>query len=235
MLRVVIADDSVLIREGVQHLLEPEPEIEIVAVANDGEAALEAVERTHPDVVVTDIRMPPGYATEGIELSRQLQRSHPLVGVIAVSQYAHLQYALDFFETGTDRRGYLLKDGLGNREQLVLAIKQVAAGTCVIDPVMADVLFKRGARRELSALRDLTLREREVMAEIAAGRSNSAIARDLVITKRAVEQHVSAIFAKLGLPREQEASRRVTAALLFLADRRHDTTAGEDAPGVGFL
>jgi DNA-binding NarL/FixJ family response regulator len=223
-----MADDDLLIREGVQHLLESDTEIELVAVAADRDGLLAAVERAAPDIVLTDMKMPPGYGTEGIEIARRLHASHPETGVIVVSQYAGLEYALAFFETGTDRRGYLLKDRLGNREQLTSAITQVASGACVIDPKLVEALVRRGTRETSSPLRTLTAREHEVLTEVAAGRSNAAIARELVITKRAVEQHVSAIFAKLALPGEEEASRRVTATLLFLGEQGGNAAGAVD-------
>ena len=226
MIRVALADDDLLIREGLHRLLETDPEIEVVAVAADAGSLLEVVERDLPDVVLTDVKMPPAYATEGIELARGLRQSHPAIGVIVVSQYAELHYALALLENGTAGRGYLLKDRLAHREQLTAAIRTVAAGGSVIDPKLVELLVTRGARHESSPLHRLTQREREVLAELAAGKSNAAIGRDLVITKRAVERHVGAIFAKLALPDEETASRRVTAALVFLAEK--EPGAGAD-------
>jgi len=219
MIRVALADDDLLIREGLHRLLETDPEIEVVAVAADAGSLLEVVERHLPDVVLTDVKMPPAYATEGIELARGLRQSHPAIAVIVVSQYAELHYALALLENGTAGRGYLLKDRLAHREQLTAAIRTVAAGGSVIDPKLVELLVTRGAGHESSPLHRLTRREREVLAELAAGKSNAAIGRDLVITKRAVERHVGAIFAKLELRDEETASRRVTAALVFLAER----------------
>jgi DNA-binding NarL/FixJ family response regulator len=219
-IRVAMADDSLLVREGIQRLLEGVDEIELVAVSENQDALMASVERNAPDVVLTDIRMPPGQATEGLEIAEALRESHPGVGVIVISQYAEAHYALALLEHGSAGRGYLLKERLGNRDQLVSAIEEVAAGGSVIDPLVVEALVQRRGRAEESPLRLLTPREQEVLAEVASGKSNAAIARTLVITKRAVERHIGAIFAKLDLPDEQEASRRVTATLLFLAERQ---------------
>lgn len=219
-IRVAIADDSLLVREGIQHLLAGVDEIELVAVSENQDALMASVARNAPDVVLTDIRMPPGQGTEGVEIAKALWESHPGVGVIVISQYAEAHYALALLEHGSAGRGYLLKERLGNRDQLVSAIEEVAAGGSVIDPLVVEALVQRRGRAEESPLRLLTPREQEVLAEVASGKSNAAIARTLVITKRAVERHIGAIFAKLDLPDEQEASRRVTATLLFLAERQ---------------
>ena len=231
MIRVALADDDLLIREGMQRLLEAEPGIEVVAVAADSGALLEAVERHVPDVVLTDVKMPPAYATEGVELARSLRTSHPSMGVLVVSQHAELHYALALLADGTARRGYLLKDRLAHRDQLVSAITQVATGGSVIDPKLVELLVTRGERDAVSPLQRLTQREHEVLAEVAAGKSNAAIGRDLVITKRAVERHVGAIFAKLDLPDEDAASRRVTATLVYLRrdgyGRGHRASSGD--------
>jgi DNA-binding NarL/FixJ family response regulator len=220
MIRVVLADDNLLVREGVQRMLDREPELEVVAVCGDRDSLLEAVERERPDVVVTDIRMPPSLNDEGIQVANLLRDSHPEVGVIVLSQYGDAAYVLSMLERGSARRGYLLKERLAAREQLVAGIIEVAAGGSVIDAEVVDALVTGRRQGEESPLRHLTPREYQVLAEIAAGKSNSAIARSLVITKRAVERHIGAIFAKLDLPAEAEVSRRVSATLLFLADRQ---------------
>jgi DNA-binding NarL/FixJ family response regulator len=223
MIRLAVADDDLLVREGIRHALGDEADIDIVAVAADRDELLDAVERESPDLVLTDIRMPPGHATEGIDIARILRTSHPGTGVIVVSLYAHPEYALALLESGAARRGYLLKDRLANRQQLVAAIKLVAAGGSAVDPQVVEILVRRGSRRHGSLLQTLSPREHEVLAEIAAGRSNRAIAERLFLSKGAVEQHVSAVFAKLELPREAEVSRRVVATLLFLADGQTST------------
>lgn len=218
-IRVVVADDNLLVREGIQHVLAGVPGIEVVAVTEDRDALLEAIEREAPDVVVTDIRMPPEQASEGVDIANAIRQARPATGVIVISHYAEPHYALALLEQGSSGRGYLLKDRVGNREQLVSAIEEVAAGGSVIDPVVVEALVRSRSRAEGSPLRDLTPREREVLSEVASGKSNAAIAEKLVITKRAVERHIGAIFAKLDLPDEQVVSRRVAATLLFLADR----------------
>lgn len=223
MIRLAVADDDLLVREGIRHALSAEADIEIVAVAADRDELLEAVEREAPDLVLTDIKMPPSHATEGIDIARLLRTSHPGTGVIVVSMYAHPEYALALLESGAAGRGYLLKDRLANREQLVAAIRLVGTGGSAVDPLVVETLVRRSSRRQGSLLQTLTPREHEVLAEIAAGRSNRAIAERLFLTKGAVEQHVSAVFAKLELPCEAEVSRRVVATLLFLAEGQTST------------
>jgi DNA-binding NarL/FixJ family response regulator len=226
VIRIVIADDDLLVREGIEHMLAAEPEIDVVAVSKDRGELMAAIERESPDVVVTDIRMPPENASEGVEVAQALRQSSPQTGVIVVSHYVEPEYALGLLRDGTAGRGYLLKERLGNREQLVAAIKQVAGGGSVVDPEVVDALVRARSRDEHSRLDGLTPRERQVLAEVAAGKSNAAIARTLLITKRAVERHIGSIFAKLDLPRE-DASRRVVAALLFLSETE---PVGESQP-----
>ena len=163
--------------------------------------------------------MPPPHRTEGIEIANQLRDSHPTTGVIVLSQYLDANYALALLEEGAAGRGYILEDRLGDREQFLATIRQVAAGGSVIDPQVIEKLVERQSRDAASRLHRLTPREREVLAEAASGKSNAAIAVTLVISKRAVERHISSIFSKLGRPDEEASSRRVTATLLFLADR----------------
>jgi DNA-binding NarL/FixJ family response regulator len=231
MIRVVLADDNLLVREGVQRMLDRAPELEVVAVCGDRDSLLEAVERERPDVVVTDIRMPPTLNDEGIQVANLLRDSHPELGVIVLSQYGDAAYVLSMLERGSARRGYLLKERLAAREQLVAGITEVAAGGSVIDAEVVDALVSGRKQGEESPLWHLTPREYQVLAEIAAGKSNSAIARSLVITKRAVERHIGSIFAKLDLPAEGEVSRRVSATLLFLADRQDGTAPRSTPPG----
>lgn len=219
MIRVAVADDDLLVREGIEHLLRMETEIDVVAVATSRDELLAAVEREAPDVVVTDIRMPPSHTSEGVEIAQMLRTSSPQTAVIVISNYAEPEYALAFLSGGTAGRGYLLKERLGNREQLISAIREVAAGGSVIDPEVVEALVDARSRERPSQLQRLTAREREVLGEVATGKSNAEIARNLFITKRAVERHIGSIFAKLDLPEERIASRRVLATLLFLADR----------------
>ena len=218
--RVVIAEDSLIVREGIQQILALEPDVEVVASCGDLPELMEAIERESPDVVLTDIRMPPGQGDEGIRVAGWLREAHPEIGVVVLSQYAEPSYALTLLEPGSDRRGYLLKERVHDSSQLRAAIEAVAQGGAIIDPKLVDALVLGKARLERSPLAELTPREREVLAEIAQGKSNAAIADSLVLTKRAVEKHVGAIFLKLGLPGEAAVSRRVAAVLLYLAAER---------------
>jgi len=220
-LRVALGEDSLFVREGIQQLLAVDPEIEIVAAEADLPSLREACERERPHVVVTDIRMPPSGDAEGIDVANRLRETHPQLGVVVVSQYADPTYGLSLLEGGSDRRAYLLKERLHDRAQLVAAIEAVAAGESVIDPKIVELLVAAKARSERSLLSELTPRELEVLAAIAEGKSNAAISDALVLTKRAVEKHINAIFLKLNLSHAQDAgdvSPRVKAALLFLAE-----------------
>jgi DNA-binding NarL/FixJ family response regulator len=216
--RIVVADDSLLIREGVQRILEAEPRLELVGMYADLDTLLAAVEDDRPDVVLTDLRMPPTQRDEGIAIADALRRAHPEVGVIVLSQYADPGYVVALLEGGSARRGYLLKERLADRQKLIDAIDEVAAGGSVIDGDVVDALVAAQTAKERSPLDVLTPRELEILAEVAAGKSNAAIAQSLVISKRAVEHHIGSIFSKLDLPDESEVSRRVTATLLFLAE-----------------
>jgi DNA-binding NarL/FixJ family response regulator len=228
-IRVVVAEDSLIVREGLQQLLNSSPSVEIVAACEDVDSLLEAIDREQPDVVVTDIRMPPTGTDEGIQVAARLRQSHPDIGVVVVSQYAEPAYVLDLLDSGSDGRGYLLKERVHRRSELLAAIESVANGGSVIDPRIVDVLVAAKARAERSQLSQLTEREREVLAEIASGKSNTAIAESLVLTKRAVEKHINSIFMKLGLASSEDVSKRVKATLLFLAEdgERDGDKAGE--------
>jgi DNA-binding NarL/FixJ family response regulator len=221
-LRVVVAEDSLLVREGVVRLLSTAPDIEVVASREDYDQALATIEAEDPDVVLTDIKMPPTSTDEGIRLATQLRETHPEVGVVVLSQYSEPSYVLALFEAGSDRRAYLLKERVSDRSVLVSAIRSVAAGGSSVDPKVVDVLVYMRSGAPRSALADLTPREREVLAEIAQGKSNTAIAGSLFLTKRAVEKHINSIFLKLGLGSADDVSKRVKAALMFLADARGD-------------
>jgi DNA-binding NarL/FixJ family response regulator len=218
-IRVALAEDSFIVREGLREVLAGQEEIEVVATCGDLRSLLEAVEAERPDVVVTDIRMPPSNLDEGIQAAARIRETQPDVGVVVLSQYAEPGYALALLEFGSDRRAYLLKERVHDRAELVAAIKSVAGGGSVIDPKIVDVLVAAKARSESSLLHELTPREREVLAEIAQGKSNTAIAESLVLTKRAVEKHINSIFLKLDLSYAQDVSQRVKAALLFLAEQ----------------
>ena len=215
--RVGVADDSFLIREALTRLLGDSDEIELVAVCADGDELAAAVDACHPDVVLLDIRMPPTMTDEGIRLAARLRRTHPDVGVIVMSAHAEPTYVLALLEAGSEGRAYLLKDRLHSRAQLLATIEAVARGGSVIDPKVVEALVHGRPRQARSPLDALTPREREILVEMARGASNAAIGAALGLTKRAVEKHINAVFAKLDLPLSEDVSRRVRAVLLFLA------------------
>ena len=214
--RVAIADDSLLVREGLSELLAGEAGIEVVASCADLPSLLDAIDENSPDVVVTDIRMPPTQSDEGIRAAIQLRDTHPHIGVVVLSQYDEPSYALALLEGGSARRGYLLKERVHDRAQLVSAIESVAEGGSFIDRTIVEVLVAANARVGRSPLSELTPREQEVLAELAQGKSNAAIADSLFLTKRAVEKHINSIFFKLNLSEAEDVSKRVKAALMFL-------------------
>jgi DNA-binding NarL/FixJ family response regulator len=217
-IRVVIADDSFLVREALQRVLDGSDAIEVVAACGDRDALLAAVEQTRPDVVVTDIRMPPSLSDEGLQVAARLRGEHPQVGVVVLSQFAEPRYGIALLDEGSDGRAYLLKERVQSRGQLVSAIETVARGGSVVDAKVVDGLIAERRRIERSPLAELTAREVEILAYVARGHSNQAIADELVLTKRAVEKHINAIFLKLGLTQADNVSRRVKAALIYLAD-----------------
>jgi DNA-binding NarL/FixJ family response regulator len=219
-IKVVLAEDSYLVREGVRRLLEHEPDVELVAVCEDYDSLLEAIAGTEPDVLLTDIRMPPTGTDEGVRAAERLRQLRPGAGVVLLSQYADPAYALAFLEGGTEGRAYLLKERVADLDQLLAAIRAVAGGGSVIDPKVVEALVAARSRNAQSPLARLTPREREVLALLAEGRSNAAVAEGLVLSERAVEKHINSIFAKLGLPEARDAHRRVKAVLLFLAEQR---------------
>ena len=218
---MVLADDSYIVREGVEQMLASTDEVEIVESCGDVASLTEAIERHSPDVVLTDIRMPPTATDEGIRVAIQLRETRPEIGVVVLSQYSEASYVLRLLDDGSDGRAYLLKERIGNREELVGAIRAVADGGAVIDPKVVEVLIEARTRAARSPLAELTPREMDVLRAIAQGKSNSAIADELVLTKRAVEKHINAIFLKLGFTYADDAetvSKRVKAALYFLAE-----------------
>jgi len=217
-LRIVVSEDDLIVREGIVRLLSSAPDLEVVAVCEDYDAALAAVEEQEPDVLLTDIRMPPTSNDEGIRLARQLRANHPRMGVVVVSHYAEPSHVLGLFEGGSDRRGYLLKERIHDRAALVSAIRSVAAGGTSVDPRIIEVLVHARSGEEPSQLAELTPRERDVLAAIAEGKSNASIAKELFLTKGTVEKNVNSIFLKLGLGGAADVSKRVKAALLFLAE-----------------
>jgi DNA-binding NarL/FixJ family response regulator len=216
-LRVVLAEDNYLVREGVGKLIDLEDDLEVVAVCADYPALVKAVEQEVPDVVVTDIRMPPTGTDEGIRAANELRGRYPDMGVVVLSQYSEPAYALQFLESGSKGRAYLLKERISDIGQLASAIREVARGGSVIDPEVVDKLVTARSRGARSPLRALTPREVEVLGEMAQGKNNAAVAASLVLSERAVEKHINSIFFKLGLTEEPDVHRRVKAVLLFLA------------------
>lgn len=212
------ADDSAVVREGLAAMLAEQPDIELVGVCADGEELERLAASERPDVIITDIRMPPSGDREGIRLAARLREADPRIGVVILSQHVEPEYAVQAMSAGADGRAYILKDTLGDAEELARVIRAVMAGGSAIDPLVVDALMRAHERKERSPLEDLTRREREILAQIAEGKSNAAIAESLVLTKRAVEKHVNSIFAKLALTDSADVSRRVKAALLFLAE-----------------
>jgi DNA-binding NarL/FixJ family response regulator len=219
MVTVVLAEDSFLAREGISRALEGIEEIELLASCGELEELLQAVERLRPDVVLADVRMPPSHTDEGVRAANMLRGSHPTVGVVILSQHADPLYALALFEDGSEGRGYLLKDRVRDQGELRRALLEVARGGTVVDPEIVNELFAVRGRRETTGLETLTGREREILALVAEGRSNSDIAENLVITKRAVEGHINSIFSKLKLGDPEKVDRRVKAALLYLTEQ----------------
>jgi DNA-binding NarL/FixJ family response regulator len=218
VLRVVIAEDSLLVREGVRRVLDRQPDLDVVAMCVDLPTLVAAVEQEAPDVVVTDVRMPPTSTDEGIQAARRFRTTHPRLGVVVLSQYAEPGYANALLEGGSAGRAYLLKERVSEPGQLAEAVRAVAGRGSMIDPAVVEVLVK-AARKNISPLAALTGREMEVLEQIAQGKSNAAVASTLFLTERAVEKHINAMFAKLGLASEPDVNRRVMAVLLFLSAR----------------
>jgi DNA-binding NarL/FixJ family response regulator len=217
-IRVALAEDNLLVREGVRHLLDAQEGVQVVAACGDLDALLAAIEAEHPDVVLTDIRMPPTGTDEGIRAAAGLRTAHPRLGVVVLSQYDDPAYAVSLLQAGSGGRAYLLKERVSEPEQLVGAIREVARGGCVIDPKIVETLVSARARAADSPLAELTPREREVLAHMAQGKNNAAIAEALTLTTRAVERHINALFAKLPLDEQPDVDRRVKAVLLFLGE-----------------
>jgi DNA-binding NarL/FixJ family response regulator len=207
------------VREALERILERGEDIELVASCADGATLLAAVERERPSVVVTDVRMPPRFEDEGIELARTLRETHPRIGVVVLSQYADPRLGLALLEHGSDGRAYLLKERVHDRQQLTSAIETVARGGSVMDARVVEAMIAERSAGADSPLAELSPREFEILSEIAQGKSNARIAQDLVLTKRAVEKHINAIFLKLGLSFAEDVSRRVKAALIYLDEQ----------------
>lgn len=218
-LRVVLAEDNYLVREGTRRLLEDTGDIDVVATAGDAAQLLRVVDEHRPDVVITDIRMPPTHSMEGIEAAHAIRRDYPETGVVVLSQYADGSYALELFRDGTAGLGYMLKERVGDLEDLLAAIANVASGGSTIDPQVVEVLVDARSRASQSLLKTLTPRELEVLAEMAQGKNNAGVASSLHLSESAVEKHVSAIFLKLGVSEQPQLSRRVSAVLAFLNDQ----------------
>jgi DNA-binding NarL/FixJ family response regulator len=217
-LRAVLADDHYLVREGMRSLLEDTGRVDVLATARNAEELIAAVDRHRPDIVITDIRMPPTHSTEGIQAAHEIRRAFPDVGVIALSQYVDGGYALELFRDGTDRLGYLLKERIGDLDELLAALHTVASGGSTIDPRVVEALVESRADAAASPLRHLTPRELDVLREMAQGKNNPGVAAALHLSESAVEKHVSSIFLKLGVLEDPKISRRVAAVLTYLRD-----------------
>jgi DNA-binding NarL/FixJ family response regulator len=216
--RVVFAEDDYLVREGIVVLLGQAEGVEIVEAVADLDALLAAVERQQPDVVLTDIRMPPTKTTEGIQAALRIRREHPGTGVVVLSQYAEEEYAYELLKEGAEGLGYLLKERVADVEEIVRALRDVAAGGSVLDPRVVEGLVSRRDREAHSPLARLTHREREVLGLMAEGKNNATVAASLFLTERAVEKHINSLFHKLGLSEEPNVHRRVMAVLTFLRE-----------------
>jgi DNA-binding NarL/FixJ family response regulator len=215
-LRVVVADDNYLVRVGVSALLDEGDEIELIAAVEDADALVRAVAEHRPDAVLTDIRMPPTYTTEGIDAAKRIRADYPDTGVVVLSQFADDDYAFELLENGVGGLGYLLKERVAERDELIRALQEVARGGSALDAKVVEVLLARKAYEEPSALLGLSDREREVLQQMATGRNNHTIAKTLYMSDRAVEKHIGSIFQKLGLVEEREMNRRIMAVLAFL-------------------
>ncbi len=217
-IRVALAEDNVLLREGVSRLVASNQDFELVGTASDLPQLLALVAEAQPDVVITDIRMPPTGTDEGIQAAAWLRENHPAVGVVVLSQYTTPRYAMALLEHGSAGRAYLLKERVASVDELARAIRAVASGGSVIDPLVVDELVRSRSQHQLSSVAQLTPREAEILAEMAQGKSNAAIAAALTVSERAVEKHTNSIFAKLGLSEEKDLNRRVKAVLLYLSE-----------------
>jgi DNA-binding NarL/FixJ family response regulator len=216
MVRVVFAEDNYLVREGTAALLQGSDEVELVGTAESLDELLSAVEEHVPDVVLTDIRMPPSNTTEGIDAARRIRADHPDIGVVVLSQFAEEEYAFELLKDGAAGLGYLLKERVSDLEEIVRALNEVAKGGSVLDPKVVEALVAAKDRMAHSPLASLTEREREVLENMAQGKNNAAIAKSMFLTERAVEKHINSLFHKLGLSEEVDVHRRVMAVLAFL-------------------
>jgi len=219
-LRVVLAEDHYLVREGTRRLLEASGEVDVLAAVGTAEELLDAVARLSPDAVVTDIRMPPGHHMEGIEAAHRIRREHPSVGVVVLSQHADEAYAFELLKDGADGLAYLLKDRVGDLDELLRALRATVDGRSSIDPGVVEALVARRTRVTDSPIATLTPREQDVLREMAQGRSNAGIGEALSLSESAIEKHVAAIFGKLRLTAEPQVHRRVSAVVAYLRDTR---------------
>jgi DNA-binding NarL/FixJ family response regulator len=219
-LRVVLADDNYLVREGITALLAEVEEIELVDSVGDPQSLLKSVREHQPDAVLTDIRMPPTHTTEGIDAAKQIRAEHPSIGVVVLSQYVEEEYALTLLSDGVAGLGYLLKERVSDVTELVRALNDVARGGSALDPKIVEGLMLRRPDEASSPLRGLTEKERAVLEQMASGRTNASISRTLYMSERSVEKHISAVFLKLGLDDEGESNRRVMAVLAFVEATR---------------
>ena len=232
MVRVVFAEDNYLVREGTSALLQATDEVELIGTASSFDELMTAVEELKPDVVLTDIRMPPSNTTEGIDAARRIRADHPDIGVVVLSQFAEEAYAYELLKDGAAGLGYLLKERVANLEELVRAINEVAKGGSVLDPKVVEALVSAKDRMAHSPLAQLTDREREVLENMAQGKNNASIAKSLFLTERAVEKHINSLFHKLGLSEETDVHRRVKAVLAFLRESDPPCLTPEPEPGL---
>jgi DNA-binding NarL/FixJ family response regulator len=222
MIRVALAEDNVLLREGISRLVAAQPQFELAGTAADLPGLLALIGEQDPDVVVTDIRMPPTGKDEGLQAAAWLREHRPRVGVVVLSQFTSTGYALALLEHGSAGRAYLLKERVASVDELAHAIQAVAEGRSVIDPQVVDELVRSRSHSQASSLDELTPRESQILAEMAQGKNNAAIAAALTVSERAVEKHTNSIFMKLGLSEEKDVNRRVKAVLLFLGRGERD-------------
>jgi DNA-binding NarL/FixJ family response regulator len=218
-LRIIVAEDSLLMREGIRQVIDRQADLQVVADCADLPWLRALVDSEQPDVVVTDVRMPPTFGDEGIRFAVDIRDSHPGMGVVVLSHYAEPAYVRSLLTGGTSRRAYLLKERVSAPGELADAIRSVAVGGSVIDPAVVEVLVGASQRSPASPLRLLTTREREVLDQVAQGKSNAAVAASLYLSERAVEKNISTTFEKLGLLADADVNRRVAAVLMYLSDR----------------
>lgn len=215
-LRVVIAEDHYLVREGIRRALEESGEIHVVATVSTAAELETVIDQEEIDIVVTDIRMPPDHQTEGIDAALRIRSAHPDMGIVVLSQYADATYAMELLREGTDHLAYMLKERVGEPEQLIAALLTVARGGSVIDPDVVAALVEQNSQRSQSMLHALTPREMDVLHQMAQGRTNAGIAEQLDLSESSVEKYSTSIFAKLGLTDEPRVHRRVAAVLTYL-------------------